>query len=320
MGPAIGRSLKQGLATASRSWAGIGLFAGIWLIVAVIAVGSIAATSPPATLFEAPLPAAPPAAAPPAPTSPAPDATVAPPTVSPATPAAPTVSAAQREAERTRQIDAWFGRAWPLLLVCVLLFLAVNVWLNAGQIGYLAQRVATGQAAVSEFVAAGSRAFGALLAASLLMMLGVGVPLALFGILSVALPPGGRVIMLLLGLIAVVALVWAGVRLLFFAIAIVVDRMGPMAGFKTSFRITRGYWWKIFGLALLLGLLSYLVLLPFAFLEWLGGVLGGMAALILGFFGNLGTLIASLFMGFASLAALIHFYRELRSSPPRPAA
>ena len=291
MEPGIGRSLKQGVLTASRSWAGIGFFAAIWLVVVGIAVGCIAATNPPPALFQSPAVAAPAAQAP------------------------GTSATAAADVERTRELDAWFGRAWPLLLVCLLLFFSVNVWLNAGQVGYLAQRVATGRATVSEFAAAGSRAFGALLAASFLMMLGVGAPFALFWILSVALPSGGRVIMLLLGVIAVAALVWVGVRLFFFSIAIVAERLGPVAGFKASFRLTRGHWWKIFALAVLLGVLSYAALLPFTFLEWLGGVLGGPAALVLGLLGNLGTILASLFMGFASLAAFIQCYHDLKSSP-----
>lgn len=354
MEPAIGRSLKEGLRVASRSWAGMGFFAGLWMLIAVIAVGCLVATNPPLALFQhpsldgvggqpQPAPPAPSAPETTAPTMPA-DATsdsstlfqqlattpaTQPATATPATappPAltqgsrgAPSPRAATDAAERTRQLDAWFSRAWPLLLVCLLLFVAANVWLNAGQIGYLAQRGGPAPppgAGLAAFWTAGTQAFGALLAASLLMMLAVGLPFVAFIAVSVALPPGGRVMVLLLGIAALVGLVWLGVRFFFFAIAIVLDRQGAVAGFKTSFRLTRGRWWKVFGLALVLAFISYAVLLPFSLVEWVGTLTGGAAAVVFGLLGNLGTLLASLFMGFLSLAAFIQCYQDLKSSPP----
>ncbi|MBI3331105.1 MAG: hypothetical protein HYZ96_03225, partial [Candidatus Omnitrophica bacterium] len=71
--------------------------------------------------------------------------------------AAPAVPA--DDEARARVVGQWFGRAWPLLLIALLLAAAGNVWLNGGQIGYLAKQVSGQRAPVSEFWVVGSRAF-----------------------------------------------------------------------------------------------------------------------------------------------------------------
>jgi len=152
---------------------------------------------------------------PPAPEAPAPEAAAPPetagtdlfeqmeraPEAAPAEPdaAAPTVApapdledlAAADDARRDRLFNEWFGRAWPVLLVCALLILGAGVWLNGGQIGYLVQRVSTGQAKVTDLWRTGAKAFGALLGAWMLSILGAGALLLLFssfGFLFQALP------------------------------------------------------------------------------------------------------------------------------------
>ena len=82
MEPSIGRSIGQGFRAANRSWAGIGLAAGSWLVVGLFVILSIALTKVPEELFRQP--AAAPTATPPAvhqpasPTPPTPPTSAAP--------------------------------------------------------------------------------------------------------------------------------------------------------------------------------------------------------------------------------------------------
>ncbi len=206
----------------------------------------------------------------------------------------------------------WVGRAWPILLIGVLLYMAVGIWLLGGQIGYLAARVRTQQSSLSEFWAAGARAFWPLLGASLLMLVAFG-GLALIVVggaaLSTAMP--GWLLAILL-VILWIALVWVAIRLAFWFIAIVVDHAGPVGGFRASVRATRGYWWRLFGLILLLALISFGVQLPFGLLEGVGRLVGGAAALVTRVVGAVGGGIANVYVGFVFTAAFIRFYEDAK--------
>lgn len=239
-------------------------------------------------------------------------------------PAAPVPAA---DEERARVIGQWFGRAWPMLLIALLLAAAGNVWLNGGQIGYLAKQVTAPPARVSEFWAAGTRAFLPLIGAWALSLAGVAAIvgiLALVAALLALLPEAARAV---LGTLVTVGLligfIWLVVRLAFWFIAIVVDRLGPIAAFKASFRASRGRWWRLVGLGLLMALISYVAWLPFALVEWLGNRIGGGAAVALGLIGNIGGILASLYVGFVALAAYLRFYEDAKSAPagvaPSPA-
>jgi len=356
MGPGIKRSIVEGFRAANRSWLGIGFFAAGLAAVTVLAIGLILATSPPPELFEPTEPAAAlpaielmesafaqeespaspeePAAQPeetPAATEPAPvdedeadlfdeleeTEEAAPPLPEAAAPAVP----ADDEA-RARVIGQWFGRAWPLLLIALLLAAAGNVWLNGGQIGYLAKQVSGQRAPVSEFWVAGSRAFFPLCGAWALSLLAVAVVigvLALITALLAVLPDPARAVLGVLVTIGfLIGFVWLIVRLAFWFIAIVVDRVGPIAALKASFKASRGRWWRLVGLGLLMALISYVAWLPFALVEWLGARLDGGAAMALGLIGNIGGIIVSLYVGFAALAAYLRFYVDTKATPVVP--
>jgi hypothetical protein len=242
-----------------------------------------------------------------------------------ATPTPETQDAArqgQEAEEQARLLGQWLGRAWPLLLICLLVAIMANTWLSGGQIGYLAKRVTTQQANIAEFWIAGTRAFGALLGAWFISVLALGaLALAfvliiwLFSALANAVPDVVLVILgLLLGLAALIGLIWLGVRLVFWYIAIVVEKLGPIAGLKAGFRATRGRWWRVAGLGLLMVLISFGVSVPFGLLEWLGNTAGGTTALVMGILSNVLGTVASLFVGFVMLAAYIRFYEDVKSA------
>jgi hypothetical protein len=348
MEPSIGRALSDGFRAANRSWAGIGFFLGTLLLMTVISLVAIASTNPPAPPVPgaespaAPVPVAPtpPAVEPPASTSAADSAppaasgevnlfnqleTAQPPVAPAAVPqlaASDPVSASAAPAavaqtdEQTRAFREWFGRAWPLALFILLLMLVMNVWLSGGQIGYLAAQVSHQPAKLSALWQEGTRAFGRLLGAWALLM-GAGAALllvlALLASLLSPLPQGVRGVLGVVVLLAALAAgAWLVVRLAFWFIAVVVDRVGPMAGLKASWRMTQGRWLKTAGLGLLVGLISIGVSLIFGLVEGLGRLIGGWAAVGLGLVGNLAGIVASLYIGFAALAAFIRFYQDVK--------
>ncbi|MDP3767625.1 MAG: hypothetical protein Q8S13_06390, partial [Dehalococcoidia bacterium] len=267
MEPRIGHAIKEGFRTASRSWAGIGLFVAGWGLLLLLVGAGLAVTKPPAELLLGPTMNA---------TAPAPAAPATPTPAEP-TPAASSSEEATQRAERA--IGEWFARAWPMVLVLAFLFLAGSTWLNGGQIGYLAKRVSAGHAALAEFWTVASRAFGALLGGSLLGLAGVAALAVAWFSLVVGLIGSERTPLVVLGILLaaaiVAAVVWLGVRLSFWFIAIVSDRRGPLAALKASFQATRGRWWRVLWLGCLAALMGYGAVLPFALLEFLGRLAGG---------------------------------------------
>ena len=356
MGPRIKRSIVEGFRAANRSWLGIGFFAAGLLAITVAAIGLVMVTNPPPELFEerpgigarleetlafAQEGETPEAAAPAADT--ATDTEAEEPTLfdqletpEAAEPApastgegaadlldeleeAVAPAAAPDGEARARVIGQWFGRAWPALLIALLLAFAGNAWLNGGQIGYLAKQVTAQHAAVSEFWVAGSRAFLPLIGAwalSLLGMAGAIAVLALVGTGLAALPEAARAVLgALIGFGFLAGFIWLIVRLAFWFIAIVVERIGPIAALKASFRVSRGRWWRLVGLGLLMALVSYAAWVPFGLLEWVGTLIGGGAAVALSLVGNVGGIVASLYVGFVALAAYLRFYEDAKSAP-----
>jgi len=325
MAPGIGRVIGQGFRTAGRSWAGIGVFAAGWLLLWGAVTGLIALTGvpqelvvPPAPVTEAPAPlveggdaakdlfgqmATPPAGEQPLPVDPA----VTPPQT-------------QETAAREQAMAEWFGRAWPALGLCVLIYAAITLWLMGGQIGYLAQRVTAQPARLSAYWTSGARAFGSLLGASLLGLLALaalGLLLSLFVAILSAMPTDLRVALGVIGLIVGVAvlvgLVWVAVRLSFWFITIVVDRLGPLAGLKASFKTTRGRWWRVCGLGVSLGLISLAAYGGFMLLNALAGFMGGVGEIVVILLAVLLYLVAYVYLEFTRTAAYLHFYEAARA-------
>jgi len=241
----------------------------------------------------------------------------------------PQVRAEREAAEHWMQTATeWLGRAWPVLLLAFALLIAASTWLMGAQIGYLAKIVQEGTARLAEFWQAGTRAFGALLVAWLLtlgavIVLGLVVVLliALLALIAGAAPAWvGIILSVVIGLGAVVAFIWLAIRLVFWYPAIVVARVGPLAGLKASFRASRGRWWKLCGLVALLGIIVYGVALLFALLEGVSALIGGGAGRALGVVISLLGAVANLYLGFVGMAAILRFYLDVTSSASAPAA
>ena len=365
MAPRIGRALQDGFRAANHSWPGIALFAGSWVVVALVGALAVLATQPPPAVFENPgteqtndamVPPAPPVpAGPMVPAVPSsttqdtsvfdqlesaepvtgavPSAAPEPPPAAPQPDAATNDAAAERASERSQIIETWFGRAWPLLLIALLLFIAANVWLTAGQIAYLVKRVTTGTARVAEFWTTGRQVFGSLLGAWCLAIFGVGalaLGIALLGFLMSLI---GRAaprwlsafLGALLGLALFAAMLWLAVRLLFWFIAIVMDRVGPVGGLQGSWRATQGRWWRAAGLGLAVMILSFAVSAAFGLIEWAGGRAGAGIGPVLVMISNVAGIIANLYLGFLVTGSFVRYYADLKedlksSAVPAPSA
>ncbi|KNX37832.1 DUF7847 domain-containing protein [Luteipulveratus halotolerans] len=77
------------------------------------------------------------------------------------------------------------------------------------------------------------------------------------------------VIVLLVGLIgALLAVVFLWVKWAFASACVVLERQGPIAALKRSWALTRGQWWRVFGISLLavvvVGVIASILLIPFA--------------------------------------------------------
>ena len=340
MEPRVRRSIQQGLRAANQSIPGMAVLAAwwllAWLLMGLVAMGT---NVPPALWQEpdltqqsaqAPTPA-PQAAAQPnaAPTSAAQtDSTSTQAAAPAAAPEADRAEASQTTTEaRERLALEWLSRAWPSLLAAFLALMAMNLWLQGGQIGYVAGIVQGHPTGVSQFWVSGGRAFAALAGATLLAMAASGLlALALFllgGVLSAlsAIVPGW--LTGLFGLLAMVGtltgLVWLGVRVTFWFVGIVLDRLGPLAALNASFHATRGRWWNVFQLGAALGGLAVGVLGVIRLVAWAAGLLGGPVGLLAVVLAMILNVLANLYLSFLIVASLIRFYLDMKSAPA-PAA
>jgi hypothetical protein len=206
----------------------------------------------------------------------------------------------------------WSSRAWPLLFLLLLVVVLVNVWLTGGQIGYMGARVSGRPAPLPLFWQEASQAFVRLLAAWGLLLV-VALPVgALTGFLVSALPEGlGTFLMLVIRLAFVAISAW----LSFWFIAVVVDRLGPIAGLKAGFQVGRQHVAKTIGLGFLIGLIfvgvSLAVNVVTAGTLIVGGGLAGFLLVVT----VLAGFLASFFVTFASIASFIRFYQDAKGLP-----
>jgi len=220
--------------------------------------------------------------------------------------------------ERERIAQEWFGQAWPLLLLALLIVMAGNVWLSGGQIGYVVSQVTAQRKAMSEFWASARRSFLPLLGAATIILAALGalaVVLALLSILLDAMPDGPRTVLgILLAFALTAGMLWLVIRISFWFIAIVADQKELVAGLRTSLRLTRGRWLRVAGLAGLLALISYGAGLPGDVLVWLGGAIGGGIEPWLGALGGVLKAVVGLYVGFAALGAYVRFYEDAKAA------
>lgn len=109
--------------------------------------------------------------------------------------------------------------------------------------------------------------FGVILAVALVIALPLGLLLGGLHLLSRPAAGAGFAVLIVIAMIALMG------RLQLFMVAIYIDREGPLAALKTSWRLTKGLWWRattILATALIMLMVLYLAV---SLLNYLGGYL-----------------------------------------------
>ncbi len=369
MQPQIDRALLQGFRSANRSWPGVGVtiagWCGIGLIALILSVAGVLGLAIARPIAESFRPAPPVDSIAPSASSESP-AAADPEQPAETIPPQPTANTAEsrtlfdqlkvgrdllppQKAEHLRRqfwdhvsaqaVQAAHGRLSGLIGVVAVFFLtALGVylfglhWLLAGQIGYVAEHVRTGQLTLSTFWNQAWRHWLSLLGIGglwVLLYLAIGV-IVLVGVLGVwfarAVLPLWSLVLLVAGAIMglLVGLIWIGVRQTFWAVAAVVDSLGPMAAWKASWQATQGRWWRTFGLGLVLASLYGVVLMIAGIVHLFGLLVTALGAPILGvlimLFRMMLQVLAGLYLSFVMFATLVRFYEDTKSAMTAPAA
>ncbi|MGO4595474.1 hypothetical protein AB4Z18_16790 [Leifsonia sp. 2TAF2] len=128
---------------------------------------------------------------------------------------------------------------------------------------------------------------GALIGWTLLYALAWIVALALVTAIVIALatlgPPAGTIGAVVVGIVGGIGLIplyiWINTKLIMVPSIIVLERLSLRAAVARSWRLTTGYFWRTFGIVLLVGVIVYAITqtiaIPFAIL---GGIVGGVFA------------------------------------------
>ena len=318
MEPTIGRSVKAGFAAAGRSWMGMALWAGVWLLVGLASWGVAVQTHAPASMtnrmraqwggmrqsvwdqWQTQLAEARARQA--------------------STAAGAEAANTPLTAEQQEQAE-WMRRSWPVLLLGGLAYFAVALWLWGGQMGYLVQQVEGRPASMGTFASSGGRSFVPLLGQGALGFAGViGVVIAV-ALVALVLALGGTILPQVVIALAVVLLIiagmaagiWASVRLCCWSVAIVADRLGPVAGLRAGWRATRGRWGRAAGLLTVVILLYIAAMIPLALLSWLVRAVSPAIVVV-----NLGIWLAQVYLSFVMTAACIRFYLDAKSAAAGP--
>lgn len=128
---------------------------------------------------------------------------------------------------------------------------------------------------------------GALIGWTFLLAIGWGVVVGLLIVVAVVLfslggPAAivGGILVLFIGGLGIAALaIWVNTKLVMVPSALVLERLSLRAAVARSWSLTRGYFWKTFGVVALITLIAYMVaqIISFPF-GLIGGIIGGIAA------------------------------------------
>lgn len=193
------------------------------------------------------------------------------------------------------------------------IFMLMTVYLQAGQIGYVLEKLKGGSATLAHFTSAGGKFFGKMFLFGLFVLLIVAGLIGI-GVIPVALLPQIPRPLEIVWALLVMAVAIAFAILAFFSpYAIVNENLGPLKAYKKSASVMK----KHLGAALLLGLALLVVGVI------VGVVLGGVTALLLlavkgetasnVIFAVLSSLVNA-FLGVAVSASVMKFYLEVNQA------
>jgi len=183
----------------------------------------------------------------------------------------------------SQQVSHALGSLFASFVTVLLVVVVLSLVLNAALTGMLSAVIGRGVLGRTTGLRAAWRAgrIGSVLGAALLLMLfaiGVAMPLIVVVVLLAALnlAPVAALLTVLGSIGALVFEILLAVRLSLTLPAVVLERLSPGVAIKRSWQLTRGSFWRMFGILLLTLLIvivaTYVLVIPF---EILGGVAGG---------------------------------------------
>ena len=108
---------------------------------------------------------------------------------------------------------------------------------------------------------------GVVLAVSLVIALPLGLLLGALHLMTRAVAPVGFALLIFIAMLALMG------RLQLFMVAIYVDREGPLASLKASWRLTKGHWWRATAILATAMIMIMVLYLAVSSLSYLGGYL-----------------------------------------------
>ncbi|MBB2892528.1 hypothetical protein [Flexivirga oryzae] len=108
---------------------------------------------------------------------------------------------------------------------------------------------------------------GMTLLVALALVVAVGIVVGIIVVLALSASAAAAAIVgVLLGLGTLVGVIWVAIKVSLAAPAVVLERVGPITALKRSWALSRGQWWRIFGISVLaqiiVGTISNIVQLP----------------------------------------------------------
>jgi hypothetical protein len=206
-------------------------------------------------------------------------------------------------AQVSAELGAWFQDVWWM-------FLLVGLVQAIGTIGLLALLTDRSRPTVGEALGFGLRALPTYIATQLIIVFGY----LAFAVVLLLLASASPVAAAIVGLILIVGLVYAMIKLVLVTPVIGIEReMNPLAALKRSWRLTKGNSLRIFGFILLL-LVAFLVISVVASMVFMAAsLLGDEVGLIVTAVGN-GVLTMALVA--VMVAALAAIHRQLSGAVP----
>ena len=197
----------------------------------------------------------------------------------------------------------------PLLIVTGIVFIFLTIFFQAGQMGYVLDKIKTGKAAFSNFMSAGGKFYLPILVLGLVVSLIIGV-FVLLAALVVAMLQNVQVLSIPLAILFAALGIYFVVMLFLSPYAVVADGKTVKESIKLSMKLVKK------NILPLLGVSAVLILIGFAIGLGLGAILAGVGALVKQekisqvVFALLSSFVNA-YLSLAVTAAFMHFYLAL---------
>ncbi|WP_045729758.1 glycerophosphoryl diester phosphodiesterase membrane domain-containing protein [Pseudarthrobacter chlorophenolicus] len=174
-----------------------------------------------------------------------------------------------------------FGFAGAILVVSILT-LVISAVLQGAMVVPVARSILNRPTGFRQMWALAKSRAGALIGLAALLVAAVLFAFLVFGGVAVALIAGtdraaGALFLIPLVPAFIAVFAWIAIKVMVAPAAVVIEEVGPIAALRRSWQLTRGNWWRIFGMtlvvSLLVGVISQVVMIPVSLLtSFLGTV------------------------------------------------